>query len=120
MTVYMVERNLKGIAMDDLAGAQKLAIATAQDMTREGTPVRYIRSTFAPEDGRCMCLFEAGSAGDVQRLPSAPRPRPSRGNETRHPRGRAGIADGAAVLGIAPTRTGDSKHFASVSEKNSR
>jgi len=68
MTVYMVERNLKGIAMDDLAGAQKLAIATAQDMTREGTPVRYIRSTFAPEDGRCMCLFEAGSAGDVQRL----------------------------------------------------
>jgi len=68
MTVYMVERNLKGIAMSDLAGAQKLAIATAQEMTREGTPVRYIRSTFAPEDGRCMCLFEAGSAGEVKAL----------------------------------------------------
>ncbi len=33
-----------------------------------GTDIRYIRSTFAPEDGRCMCLFEAGSEGDVKRL----------------------------------------------------
>ena len=30
--------------------------------------MRYIRSTFAPEDGRCMCLFEARSAEDVKRL----------------------------------------------------
>lgn len=32
MTVYMVERDLKGIAMSDLAGAQKAAIATAEAM----------------------------------------------------------------------------------------
>jgi hypothetical protein len=68
MTVYMVERNLKGIAMADLAAAQKAAINTAQAYTAQGTPVRYIRSTFAPEDGRCMCLFEAGSAEDVKKL----------------------------------------------------
>ena len=30
MSVYMVERELKGIAMEDLAAAQKAAIATAQ------------------------------------------------------------------------------------------
>jgi hypothetical protein len=68
MTVYMVERDLKGIAMADLAAAQKAAINTAQAYTAQGTPVRYIRSTFAPEDGRCMCLFEAGSAEDVKKL----------------------------------------------------
>ncbi len=68
MPVYMVERELKGIPMSDLAAAQQLAIKTAQDYTRQGTPVRYIRSTFAPEDGRCMCLFEAGSAQEVRRL----------------------------------------------------
>lgn len=68
MTVYMVERELKGIAMGDLAGAQKLAIATARDMSAQGTPIRYIRSTFTPDDGRCMCLFEAANAGDVQLL----------------------------------------------------
>ena len=59
MTVYMVERNLKGIAMSDLAAAQKAAIGTANAYTAKCMPMRYIRSTFALEDGRCMCLFEA-------------------------------------------------------------
>lgn len=68
MTVYMVERNLRGITMEDLAGAQKLAIAKADEFRSRGTAVRYIRSVFAPEDGRCMCLFEAESAADVEAL----------------------------------------------------
>ncbi|MGE4049322.1 MAG: DUF4242 domain-containing protein [Acetobacteraceae bacterium] len=68
MPVYMVERELKGIAMNDLAGAQQAAIATAKDMSAKGTSIRYIRSTFAPEDGRCMCLFEAANADEVKRL----------------------------------------------------
>lgn len=68
MTVYMVERSLKGISMDDLGGAQKAAIGKAEEMTAAGTDVKYIRSTFAPDDGRCMCLFEAGSEADVKRL----------------------------------------------------
>jgi hypothetical protein len=68
MSVYMVERSLGGISMDALGGAQKAAIGKAEEMTAAGSPVRYIRSTFAPEDGRCMCLFEAGSEADVMRL----------------------------------------------------
>ncbi|MCP1336272.1 DUF4242 domain-containing protein [Futiania mangrovi] len=68
MTVYMVERNLKGISMDDLAGAQQAAIATANRMSEDGAAIRYIRSTFAPDDGRCMCLFDGESAEQVQRL----------------------------------------------------
>ena len=68
MTVYMVERDLKGISMEDLGGAQRAAIKTAQDMTAQGTAISYIRSTFAPEDGRCMCLFNAASDADVRRL----------------------------------------------------
>lgn len=71
MPVFMVERNLKGIAMQDLAAAQQAAIRTAGAMSAEGTPVRYIRSTFAPEDGRCMCLFEAPRAEDVKQLNDA-------------------------------------------------
>ncbi len=68
MTVYMVERDLKGIAMEDLAGAQQAAIAKAAEMRGRGADIHYIRSTFAPHDGRCMCLFEAVSEGDVKRL----------------------------------------------------
>lgn len=65
MSVYMVERSLKGIAMDDLAAAQRAAIDTARRFDGEGRPVRYIRSTFVPETGACMCLFEAGDADTV-------------------------------------------------------
>ncbi len=68
MTVYMVERNLKGIAMEDLAGAQKAAISKAEEFSRRGKPARYLRSVFTPGDGRCLCLFEAENAGDVEAL----------------------------------------------------
>ena len=68
MSVYMVERSLKGISMEDLAGAQQAAIATAKEMTENGDRVSYIRSTFAPEDGRCMCLFDGESADQVKKL----------------------------------------------------
>lgn len=68
MSTFMVERQLGGISIDDLGGAQKAAIAKGHELTAAGTPVRYIRSTFAPQDGRCMCLFEADKSEDVQRL----------------------------------------------------
>ena len=68
MSVFMVERDLKGISMDDLAGAQRAAIQTASDMRATGESISYIRSTFAPDDGRCMCLFEGESADQVKRL----------------------------------------------------
>jgi hypothetical protein len=68
MSVYMVERDLKGIAMTDLAGAQKAAIATAETMRSEGVPVSYMHSSFVPGDGRCMCFFEGESAEQVRDL----------------------------------------------------
>lgn len=71
MTVYMVERDLKGIAMDDLAAAQKAAISTSNKFTEQGKAVRYIRSTFLPEEGACSCLFEASSSDDVREVNEA-------------------------------------------------
>lgn len=68
MTIYMVERDLKGIAMADLAAAQKAAIATAEAMRGEGAAVRYLHSSFVPGDGRCMCFFEGASADEVKAL----------------------------------------------------
>ena len=63
MPVYMVERDLPGITMDQLAAAQQAAIQTSEQFTAEGKPVRYIRSMFVPEEARCMCLFEARCSG---------------------------------------------------------
>lgn len=68
MPVYMVERDLKGITMDQLATAQKAAIDTGKRLSAQGTPVRYIRSTFVPGESRCMCLFEAQNPQVVKEL----------------------------------------------------
>ena len=68
MSTFMVERDLKGIAMEDLAAAQRTAIGKAEEMRKDGTDISYVRTTFAPEDGRCMCLFNAASDADVRRL----------------------------------------------------
>ncbi len=66
MSVYMVERNLPGITMDQLAGAQKAAIETCRQLSAKGKQVRYIRTTFVPGEAHCMCLFEAASAERVK------------------------------------------------------
>ena len=68
MPVFMVERDLKGITMDQLAAAQKAAIQTGKDMSAQGKSVRYIRSTFVPGEARCMCLFEAPNEKNVREL----------------------------------------------------
>ena len=66
MAVYMVERNLPGITLEQLGGAQKAAIDTSRRFTDEGKDVRYIRSTYVPGEARCMCLFEAPNAQRVR------------------------------------------------------
>lgn len=68
MPTYAVQRSLPGITMEQLGAAQKAAIETAERHTREGTPVRYIRSNFYPQDARCTCLFEGPDPGAVERV----------------------------------------------------
>jgi len=71
MAVYIVERNLPGITMDQLAAAQKAAIETGQVFTANGKDVRYIRSIFVPGDSKCMCLFEAANPELVKEVNEA-------------------------------------------------
>lgn len=66
MPVYMVERDLPGITMEELAASQKKAIQMGKELSAEGRPVRYIRSTFVPGENKCMCLFEATNADHVR------------------------------------------------------
>lgn len=68
MPVFVVERTLKGIPMEQLAAAQKRAIETAGRLSKEGRQVKYLRSTFVPDSGRCSCLFEAQDAATVELL----------------------------------------------------
>lgn len=64
--VYLVERELPNIEMEDLAEAQKRAILSAKELTAQGKEVRYIRSMFVPGECKCMCLFEASHSEHVR------------------------------------------------------
>lgn len=66
MPVYMVERDLPGIQVEQLAAAQKRAIEAGKELTAQGKQVRYIRSTFVPGENKCMCLFEAPNPENVR------------------------------------------------------
>ena len=75
VAVYMVDRDLPGITMEQLADAQKAAIQTSQQFSADGKPVRYIRSTWVPGESNCRCLFEAPNADlvkDVSETASIP------------------------------------------------
>jgi hypothetical protein len=71
MGTYMVDRNLPGVTLDQLAAAQKAAIETSNQFSAQGKPVRYIRSTFVPGESHCMCLFEAPNAAVVREVNEA-------------------------------------------------
>ena len=71
MSVYMVERELPGVTMDQLADAQRAAIETGKRFTSEGKNVRYIRTTFVPDEARCMRRFEADNAELVKEVNDA-------------------------------------------------
>lgn len=66
MTQYVVERYLPGITPEQLTAAAGSAKKTTAEMTREGTAVRYLRSTFIPGEEKCFCLFEGTSADAVK------------------------------------------------------
>jgi len=75
MPVYVVNRELAGISMEDLAAAQQAAITTADSFRDSGRQVRRLRSTFVPATGQCRCLFEATDAAlvsDVQDVAALP------------------------------------------------
>ena len=65
MTEYLLESYVG--AGDARAAADKglSARAAAAEMTRRGTPVRYRRWIYVPDDETCFFLFEAESAAAV-------------------------------------------------------
>jgi hypothetical protein len=68
MPKYMVERHLPGFKSEQLPAAAASAKRVAAEMSKEGTPVRYLRSTFVPGEDRCFCLFEGESAEAVRQV----------------------------------------------------
>jgi hypothetical protein len=46
-------------------GAERARLA-AKELTRDGTPIRFVRSIFVPEDETCFYLYEAETVEAVR------------------------------------------------------
>ena len=61
MASYLVELYHPRSRVDQLTEASARLRAAAAELSREGTPVRYLRGLFLPEDETCLHLLEADS-----------------------------------------------------------
>ena len=68
MQISLVERDQSGTSLNDLNQVKAAAIRQAEKMYDAGDRISDIRSTFVPEDGRCLCLFEAKNIDIVTQL----------------------------------------------------
>ena len=65
MTVFLVFRQLPRVTRDQYSAAQR-AIADVANSARPQASVRYCGGFFLPAVARAVCVFEAGSAVDVE------------------------------------------------------
>ncbi len=61
MPRYVVEAYVPRSQAQDIRAAGRGARAAAEELAREGTPVRYVRMLFLPGDEMCFHIFEAAS-----------------------------------------------------------
>jgi Nickel responsive protein SCO4226-like len=63
---YMVERYLPGLSAREVHEASSRLAATAEELADGGVEVRYVGSTYLPEEQSCFCRFEASSRAVVE------------------------------------------------------
>jgi hypothetical protein len=68
MPSYLVEVYLPQSRAHEARATGRQARAAAEQLSREGTAVRYVRTTFLPDDETCFHLFEAASAEIVEEV----------------------------------------------------
>jgi hypothetical protein len=65
MHSYFAEAYVARPRANELPAHERRARAAAKELTREGTPIRFLRSIFVPLDEICFYVFEATSAEAV-------------------------------------------------------
>jgi hypothetical protein len=65
---FLVEQYLPRTDLFAAEGGVERARVAAEELTREGTPVRYLHSIFVLEDETCLSLYEAATADAVHEV----------------------------------------------------
>ena len=62
MKTFLVEHYWPGVTVEVFSAAAGRVHASAQELARNGSPIRYLHATFVPEDEAAFCVFDAESA----------------------------------------------------------
>ena len=65
MPSYLVETYLARGNAGERGACERRARLSAEELTREGTRVRYVGSTYVPEDEMCFFTFDAPSGREA-------------------------------------------------------
>jgi len=65
MPTYLLETYMPRAHARKARAAGQRARAAADELARQGAPIRYIRTTFLPDEETCFHVFEASSAAVV-------------------------------------------------------
>jgi hypothetical protein len=65
---YLVEAYVPHSRAQDARAAACRARVAAEELSCEGTPVRYVRTTFLPDDETCFHVFEAAAEEAVREI----------------------------------------------------
>jgi len=68
MTVYLLESYLPGLSETDLADLVERLNDAADALSEDGLRVRYLRSTYVPEDETCFHYVEASTTSAAERF----------------------------------------------------
>jgi hypothetical protein len=66
MQSYLVEVYLPRSRAHDARATGRRARAAAEQLSREGVPIRYVRTTYLPDDETCFHHFEARTPAAVE------------------------------------------------------
>jgi hypothetical protein len=75
--LFLVEHDLRGLASWQLASVHRALGEAVRRENRRGRRIRYVQRIYAPEEQRCLCLFEAAgpdlvrSVNDIAQFPLA-------------------------------------------------
>jgi hypothetical protein len=68
MPSFLVEVYLRRSRAGEARATGCRARSAAEELSRQGTPVRYVRTTFLPDDETCFHLFEASTPAAVEEV----------------------------------------------------
>ena len=75
--LFLVELDLRGLTSWQLASVHRALGEAVGREFRRGSQIRYVQRIYAPDEQRCLCLFEAAgpdlvrSVNDIAQFPLA-------------------------------------------------